>query len=159
MKIVACVVCLLIYCICNFCKKRRRRREFDKPVEGQGSIFELLPCSPGASLLPQLLLRLFHPHHTHSSLPGTDNDRLTKVLSVSCQLDCCLSAVVKDSSLSDQPSLVWPVATHCWMLTGSETRRPVSHNFAPAQRSIFSLTKCGNQIYELMGKTYGKDLQ
>ena len=34
-----------------------------KPVDGQGQVLQLLPGSPGASLLPQLLLGLHSLHH------------------------------------------------------------------------------------------------
>ena len=87
-----------------------------KPVEGQGHVFQLLPCSPGASLLPQLLLRFIRDHHFSADQGITCNGLTYREVKIAQRVKC----------LSLEPSL----SGECWpllLLTGSDYRT-VSHN-------------------------------
>ena len=93
-----------------------QKQHVEKPVEGQGHVFQLLPCSPGASLLPQLLLRFIRDHHFSADQGITCNGLTYREVKIAQRVKC----------LSLEPSL----SGECWpllLLTGSDYRT-VSHN-------------------------------
>ena len=87
----------------------------EKPVHGQGQIFQLLSRSPGASLLPQLLLSLLHLT-PHSSLWFT----------ISYLQDCCSCVCSRMKILvwAATSLVVWPHWPLTLALTGSDSRLP-----------------------------------
>ena len=127
----------------------------EKPVDGQGQVFQLLPGSPGPSLLPQLLLGLFHLLSSpkwhwwrwHWQIHKSTFNLLipSRLLLVCCKVKILVWATT---------SLVWRVATrqsvhpldrpttHCrWPVAILNCCRPVTDNLAWAQRCIFHWPK------------------
>ena len=83
-----------------------------KPVEGQGHVFQLLPCSPGASLLPQLLLRFIRDHHFSADQGITCNGLTYREVKIAQRVKCLSLNYLSPVCLaSGGHYCCWPVAT------------------------------------------------
>ena len=110
-----------------------QKQHVEKPVEGQGHVFQLLPCSPGASLLPQLLLRFIRNHLFSDDQGITCNGLTYREVKIAQRVKCLSLNYLSPVCLaSGGHYCCWPVATtgpshtisqwfflknHIWLLT------------------------------------------
>ena len=89
-----------------------QKQLWKKPVEGQGHVFQLLPCSPGASLLPQLLLRFIRNHLFSDDQGITCNGLTYREVKIAQRVKCLSLNYLSPVCLaSGGHYCCWPVAT------------------------------------------------